>query len=437
MTTTLLAKDTAHRPRFRCSRRAAASTWRRCRAAAISSWSPDPTTFRVLPWANGAEHRLDAVRHLFHQRQAGAVLDAAGAARCAGAAGERGLRFPRRARSRIPSVQAGESAACAGRCHLAAARAGGQPAQSGLSVSHRERASIRSTPALEPIRRGIAALGLPLRSLEVELGPSQCEFTFRPQIGLDAADTMILFRAAVKQIARRNGLLASFMCRPALPNLFSCGWHLHQSLIEREAQTQRLRRATSAKVLSPLGAAFPRRPAGACARRGRVHHADRQRLQALPRLFAGARPRDLGARQSRRHGARARPARRCRRRIWKTASASRPPIRISTWRRRSMPASTASRASVDPGPSADTPYETTARAAAEESRRSAGGAARQRRCSAQASATAFVDYFVRTQGSRVRALQDRSRPARAKSRPGSRTNISICSSACSARSAQT
>ena len=33
---------------------------------------------------------------------------------------------------------------------------------------------------LEPIRRGIAALGLPLRSLEVELGPSQCEFTFRP-----------------------------------------------------------------------------------------------------------------------------------------------------------------------------------------------------------------------------------------------------------------
>ena len=43
--------------------------------------------------------------------------------------------------------------------------------------------------ALEPIRRGITALGLPLRSLEVELGPSQCEFTFRPQLGLDAADT--------------------------------------------------------------------------------------------------------------------------------------------------------------------------------------------------------------------------------------------------------
>jgi glutamine synthetase len=78
---------------------------------------------------------------------------------------------------------------------------------------------------------------MPLRSLEIELGPSQCEFTFRPQNGLAAADTMISFRAAAKQIARRNGYLASFMCRPGLPNLFSSGWHLHQSLIERKRRS--------------------------------------------------------------------------------------------------------------------------------------------------------------------------------------------------------
>jgi glutamine synthetase len=87
-------------------------------------------------------------------------------------------------------------------------------------------------PAVEILRRGIERLGLPLRSVEVELGPSQCEFTFRPQAGLASADTMVLFRAAVKQIARRSGYLASFMCRPALPNLLSSGWHLHQSLME-------------------------------------------------------------------------------------------------------------------------------------------------------------------------------------------------------------
>src|SRR5262249_61405107 len=39
-------------------------------------------------------------------------------------------------------------------------------------------------PILELLRRDIVALGLPLRSIEVELGPSQCEFTFHPQVGL-------------------------------------------------------------------------------------------------------------------------------------------------------------------------------------------------------------------------------------------------------------
>src|SRR5436305_10523053 len=53
--------------------------------------------------------------------------------------------------------------------------------------------------------------------------------------GLAPADTMVLFRSAVKQIARRHGYHASFMCRPKLPNLFASGWHLHQSLVSRES----------------------------------------------------------------------------------------------------------------------------------------------------------------------------------------------------------
>ena len=105
-------------------------------------------------------------------------------------------------------------------------------------------------PAVAILRRGVAALGLPLRSVEVELGPSQCEFTFRPLTGLAAADAMILFRSAVKQIARRNGYLASFMCRPALPNVMSSGWHLHQSLIDRKTRRNAF---TDKDGLSPLG----------------------------------------------------------------------------------------------------------------------------------------------------------------------------------------
>ena len=76
----------------------------------------------------------------------------------------------------------------------------------------------------------LQALGLPVRSIEDEWGPGQCEITLDPQSALDAADTMVLLRSALKQVAKRNGCLISFMCKPALPNAYSSGWHLHQSL---------------------------------------------------------------------------------------------------------------------------------------------------------------------------------------------------------------
>ena len=76
----------------------------------------------------------------------------------------------------------------------------------------------------------LAKLGLPLRSYEVEYGPSQVEITLGAMPGMASADAMLLFRSAVKQIARRHGYHATFMCRPKLPNVMSSGWHLHQSL---------------------------------------------------------------------------------------------------------------------------------------------------------------------------------------------------------------
>ena len=86
-------------------------------------------------------------------------------------------------------------------------------------------------PVLELIRRDVIALGLPLRSIEVEFGPSQFEFMFEPTVGLVPADTMVLLRSAVKQICQRHGYHATFMCRPRIPNVMSSGWHLHQSLV--------------------------------------------------------------------------------------------------------------------------------------------------------------------------------------------------------------
>ena len=63
---------------------------------------------------------------------------------------------------------------------------------------------------------------------------------------------MVLLRSAVKQIARRHGYHATFMCRPKLPNVMSSGWHLHQSLTRR--REERLR-PSEKEDLSEIGQA--------------------------------------------------------------------------------------------------------------------------------------------------------------------------------------
>lgn len=85
----------------------------------------------------------------------------------------------------------------------------------------------------EPLRivqRTAQGLGLPLLSLEAEMGPSQVEAVFDVTDALTAADQMVLFRNAVKMALRDAGYHATFMCRPPFPHIMSSGWHLHQSL---------------------------------------------------------------------------------------------------------------------------------------------------------------------------------------------------------------
>ncbi|HZR52965.1 MAG TPA: glutamine synthetase family protein [Streptosporangiaceae bacterium] len=107
---------------------------------------------------------------------------------------------------------------------------------------------------LEVLRDGLGAVGLPPRSMEDEWGPGQMEFSFSPIGGLAAADSVVLFRSAVKQMCQRRGLLATFMCRPALPNFFSSGWHLHESLISRQDGGNAF--ASPDEVLSEAGRRF-------------------------------------------------------------------------------------------------------------------------------------------------------------------------------------
>src|SRR5262249_40898175 len=93
------------------------------------------------------------------------------------------------------------------------------------------------------------------RTVEVEYGPSQLEVTLNPQLGVAAADSVVLLRSALKQISRRLGYHVSFMCRPRIPQVFSSGWHLHQSLLRQNGhgtENAFLPKGTDA-VLSDVG----------------------------------------------------------------------------------------------------------------------------------------------------------------------------------------
>ncbi|WP_053076760.1 glutamine synthetase family protein [Caenimonas sp. SL110] len=109
----------------------------------------------------------------------------------------------------------------------------------------------------EPLRivqHTAQALGLPLLSLEVELGPSQVEAVFEATDAMTAADNMVLFRNAVKQALRRAGYHATFMCRPPFPGIMSSGWHLHQSLVGASTGSNLFQREKPAENSTPADA---------------------------------------------------------------------------------------------------------------------------------------------------------------------------------------
>lgn len=89
---------------------------------------------------------------------------------------------------------------------------------------------------LDHLRRMAEGLGLEPRSMEIEMGPSQFEFTFAPSDPETQADRFVLFRTMVKEVCRAKGLHATFMAKPNLPNAAANGWHIHQSLSDLDGR---------------------------------------------------------------------------------------------------------------------------------------------------------------------------------------------------------
>jgi glutamine synthetase len=111
-------------------------------------------------------------------------------------------------------------------------------------------------PVFDALGVAFDALGLGLRSIENEWGPGQVECTFAPRAALEAADNVFLFRTATRQICRRIGYFATFMCRPALKGFYSSGWHLHQSLTEASTGANLFMPQKAGELLSPLGRSY-------------------------------------------------------------------------------------------------------------------------------------------------------------------------------------
>lgn len=75
----------------------------------------------------------------------------------------------------------------------------------------------------------LTSFGIPIEGLHTETGPGTYEAAIAYAPILEAADRAVLFKTAVKEIAYKHQIMATFMAK-INENLPGCGGHVHQSL---------------------------------------------------------------------------------------------------------------------------------------------------------------------------------------------------------------
>jgi glutamine synthetase len=93
-----------------------------------------------------------------------------------------------------------------------------------FSLARRGEAEV----VLTEIRRCLDRLGIVVEGSQTEYGVAQFELNIAPSEPLRAADEAVLLKHVVKEVARRQGVRATFMPAPWIGSL--SGLHLHQSL---------------------------------------------------------------------------------------------------------------------------------------------------------------------------------------------------------------
>ena len=227
---TVLLKDTSNRTVFSVWDGEASGAWVPMGGAGDILLCPDPDTFRILPWAphsawllcdtyGKAGNAIGFAPRTVLKRALGG-LDALDLELVVGLEVEFHV---------FELVDAKVE-------HASATMPGQPPVTRPLEQGYQFLGEVRYDRLewiMDELRRNAQALKLPVRSTEVEMGPSQFEFTFDPADPLTHADNMVMFRTMVKEVCARKGLHATFMCRPKLDNVVASGWHLHQSIVRK------------------------------------------------------------------------------------------------------------------------------------------------------------------------------------------------------------
>jgi glutamine synthetase len=229
---------------------------------------PDPSTFALLPWRDGAVGRMFCtVRH------------------------PDGTPFAADSRDALQRV-------------LAAVADLGWTVQVGAEIEFFLFADEDGAPAIppQPLDQGayfdltpldegsdfrrrtighLEQLGIPVKASHHEVAPSQHEIQLAHTDALSMADAITTFRLAVKEVASELGLFATFMAKPLQEHAGS-GMHLHLSLFDGDRNA--LHHPDPAEPLSELGRHFL---AGILAHAGELTLLTNQWVNSYKRLVTG------------------------------------------------------------------------------------------------------------------------------------------------------
>lgn len=215
MTSSLLLKDTSHRTVFSVWADDAGFGAGNLTGARDIIMVPEPASFRVLPWAERTGWMQGEI-----YRTDGSPISLTGRS------------VLKQALARLESRGFDLKTGLEVEFHVF--RAGAKDGAGALLAQGFQYLTENRYDQLQPILDSVLdsanGLGLPVRTMESEFGPSQCEVTFDARPAMETADNMVRFRAMVKQVCHRMGYHATFMCAPRFDGTMASGWHLHQSL---------------------------------------------------------------------------------------------------------------------------------------------------------------------------------------------------------------